>query len=257
MRNFINYKSMNVPVFAWLASMLPIFTISCVMTPAARFERAVEDASAVEEKDIYDGLVAITPENNSIIWNDHKTKVLVVMWKNRRSFNLYYKGKSRTDPSEDNVTWVTAVPQVKGFARNYIKKFPSASKDEIDLRLKQYLGLKPERTYDVFVEMWVAPEDLFRPCTDPEIDDAVCNIAFSESAPEVKGIACYPCFYKNLYFKDFRTRRTRPGIPWSGMGYTYDWGDLNSPFGASEFILVPEAHYEIVRVVETIKYIKP
>ena len=43
-------------------------------------------------------------------------------------------------------------------------------------------------------------------------------------------------------------------IPWTGMGYTYDWGALNYPFGASEFILVPGAEYEIVRIVKTMDY---
>ncbi len=40
------------------------------------------------------------------------------------------------------------------------------------------------------------------------------------------------------------------------MGYTYDWGNQHHPFGASEFILVPGAAYEIVKVVETMDYIK-
>ena len=237
----------------WAICLLPFLFFSCTMTQAARFDRAVTDAAVVEKKDINTHLVAITPENKTLVWNADKTKILVVMWKSRNSFEKFYKGRTQTDLSENYVTWVTAAPQVKTFARTCFKDKPQASKAEIDLRLKQYLGLKPEWAYDVFVELWVSPGDLFRPCVDPEIDDTACNVHFSEEIPKVKGISCYPCFYKNLYFEDFRTR---PGVPWTGMGYTYDWGNPDSPFGAAEFILVPGAVYEIVSVVETMDYIR-
>ncbi len=232
--------------------LLPFLFFSCTMAQTDRFDRAVTDAAVVEKKDISTNLVAIIPENKELVWNADKTKLLVVTWKSRESFEQFYKDQTQTDLSENYVTWVTTAPQVKNFAKAYLKNKPQVSKAGIDLRLKQYLGLKPQWTYDVFVELWVAPQDLFRPCVDPEIDDTACNIQFSKEIPKVKGISCYPCFYKNLYFEDFRTR---PGVPWTGMGYTYDWGNPESPFGAAEFILVPGAAYEIARVVDTMDYI--
>ncbi|THB74043.1 MAG: hypothetical protein D3926_22770 [Desulfobacteraceae bacterium] len=232
---------------------LPVVFMSCVVTKTSLFERAVDDAAVVEQSDVYDKLVAIKKGNESLVWDTQTDRVLVVMWKSRQSFEKFYKGKTATGTDTKYLTWVTTAPQVKQFAKDYLSKFPLAPKDEVDLRLKQYLGLKPEWTYDVFVEMWVAPEDLFRPCPDPEIDDTVCELAFPEKTPAVKGIDCYPCFYKDLYFNDFRTR---PGTPWTGLGYTYDWGSRESPFGASEFIMIPGAAYEIERVVDTMDYIK-
>jgi hypothetical protein len=67
----------------------------------------------------------------------------------------------------------------------------------------------------------------------------------------VRGIANYPAFYKNLYFGDFRTT---PGVPWTGLGYTYDWGNLQTGEGASEFILSPGSRYEIRGAVPTAQY---
>jgi len=32
------------------------------------------------------------------------------------------------------------------------------------------------------VKMWVSPDDLFRPCPDPEINDSECEITYPESA---------------------------------------------------------------------------
>jgi hypothetical protein len=246
----VNMKICSKNGLLWI---IPMILMSCAAPRPSMFEKAVNDAAVVEPGDVYDQLVAVTQDNPDLIWNADKTRVRVVMWKSRTSYESFYKGRHATDNNEAYVTWVTTAPQVKIFARHYVSRFPSADKDQIDLRLKQYLGLKPEWDYDLFVEMWVSPKDLFRPCPDPEIDDTVCNISFSKEEPKVKGIACYPCFYKNLYFEDFRTR---PGVPWTGLGYTYDWGNPPHPFGASEFILVPGAAYEIINVTETMEYIK-
>jgi hypothetical protein len=114
--------------------------------------------------------------------------------------------------------------------------------------------MNAEWSYDVFVEMWVNTSDVFRPCVDPEIQDSTCELHFGASLPKVNGITDYSRFYKNLYFADFRTK---PGVPWTGLGYTYDWGNPRNPQGASEFIVSPGAAYEIRRAVPTADYCKP
>ena len=52
----------------------------------------------------------------------------------------FTKGRHATDDNEAYVTWVTTAPQVKIFARDYVSRFPSADKDQIDLRLKTISG---------------------------------------------------------------------------------------------------------------------
>ena len=205
----------------------------------------------MEEKDIARDLIAINPESPGLNWNADKTKILVVTWKSQSSYERFIKPNTNTSPDEANVVWVTTVPQVQQFCRDYAQNTPDATKDMIDLRLKQYLGLNAAWNYDVFVEMWVSPGDLFRPCVDPEINDSACELAFKNPAPQVKGIRSYPDFYKNLYFSDFRTQ---PGVPWTGLGYTYDWGSPQKPEGASEFILTPGAGYQINKVFTTAEY---
>ncbi|MGH9412070.1 MAG: hypothetical protein ACRD1V_21755, partial [Vicinamibacterales bacterium] len=150
-----------------------------------------------------------------------------------------------------NIVWVTAAPQVQEFCRRFEAGHPDATSDQLALRLKQYLGLNPGWSSDVFVELWVRPADMFRPCVDPEITDSTCNLEFSNPPPVVKGIADYRRFYEDLYFEDFRTS---PGVPWTGLGYTYDWGNPARREGASEFILTPGARYEIRDAIPTASY---
>jgi len=80
------------------------------------------------------------------------------------------------------VVWVTTVPQSSTcvVGGSPPTRTPDLSKEAIDLRLKQYLGLDPSWQYDVFVELWVDPGDLFRPCVDPQTDDTSCDYRFGD-----------------------------------------------------------------------------
>ncbi|NBQ68836.1 MAG: hypothetical protein EBU46_08395 [Nitrosomonadaceae bacterium] len=213
----------------------------------AVYNRAVDDAAVAEQTEINDRLFAINSANQALQWKDGK--VLVVSWKSKSSYESNYKNQTHTAPQEKYVTWVTAAPQLQAFCRDFVKNNPHG---DLNQRLKQYLGLNPDWHYEVFIELWVDPADVFRPCVDPEIDDASCQLKFAgDKVPAVKNIADYPAFYKNLYFNDFRYR---PGVPWTGLGYTYDWGNPASRAGASEYILSPGSPYQIERVVETADY---
>jgi hypothetical protein len=145
------------------------------------------------------------------------------------------------------------------FCRNFVQQHPKISQTNLVYRLKQRLGLHPDWQYDVFVELWVNPADVFRPCVDPAPNDSSCELNFGSTAPAIKNIKDYPSFYKNLYFGSFRAA---PGVPWTGLGYTYDWRNAsNTPGageqGASEFILSPSTPYQIDQAVPTTQYCQP
>lgn len=237
------------------AQGLPSST-AIAQTPTVELEelyhRAVRDAAVVESGENVKGLTAIRLDNRELIWNSDKSKLLVVTWKSQDSFDRFIRPHTQTNANPDYVIWVTAAPQVQAFCNEYLKQNPNATAEEVNLRLKQYLGLHQDWSYDVFIELWVSPEDIFRPCVDPEITDTQCNLTFKQDPPTVKNIPNYPSFYKSLYFKDFRME---PGVPWTGLGYTYDWQNPpTNEVGASEFILVPEATYAIHQAVPTMKY---
>jgi hypothetical protein len=222
------------------------WSLSNSVVYAKSFQDAVADAAVKEESEISSHLIAIDEKNPALIWNADKSKILVVTWKNQAIYDKYIKPNSATDSNPDYATWVTTAPQVQKFCQDYLKANPQADKQSVSLRLEQYLGLKPQSNYDVFVEMWVSPADLFRPCADPEVNDAQCNLNLDEKTPpQVKKIVDYKAFYQKL---------SQNGYPWTGLGYTYDWGNAQSEEGASEFILVPQAKYEIKQALPTQDY---
>ena len=243
-----------------IAACLIVFPLAVAAEPnrlLQEYEGGVIDASVATEAEIVDDLVALTPDNEALVWNDEKSRVLVVTLKSEGSFRNFIQGHDATSPSEDYVIWVTLAPKMQERCQVFLTDQPKADKTNLDLYLKQFLGLYPEWNYDMFVELWVPPESLFRPCVDPETHDTTCQLEFDDEVPEVAGIANYRTFYENLYFKSFRYP---PGVPWTGLGYTYNWGGPSNggtEQGASEFILSPGTPYSVARAVPTMEYCQP
>ena len=216
-----------------------------------QYQQAVNDAAIVTRAEISQDLKPISAANTRLVWNEDKSRILVVTWKAQGAYESFLKPYDKTSNNPEYAVWVTAAPQVQSFCQNYVKNTADMNADKLNLRLKQYLGLNDTWEYDVFVEMWVEPANMFRPCVDPEIDDNTCNLNFGKEIPKVRNIPDYQEFYSDLYFKSFRASG---GVPWTGLGYTYDWGNAETEVGASEYILTPETSYQIERVLSTTDY---
>ena len=234
-----------------------------------RYRRAIQDAALVEEGENVSGLIEITPNNNNLVWNEDRSKILVVTWKRTVTYEKYIKPLTQSIKDERYPIWVTVAPQLQDFCQKYLQANPQATSEELATRIKQYLGLAPDRSYDIFVEMWVHPDDLIRPCVDHQPNDDQCQLAFDKSdvldnperkPEEVKGqtpgakIKDYQRFFYILYFNSIRSSQQ----PWTGLGYTYDWGNPIRPVGASEFILIPGAAYTVKQEPKkTLEYCQP
>ncbi len=181
------------------------------------YSRALQDAMLAEDSQICRNLVSIDPKNKNLIWKDGR--VLVVTW--TKYPESYPEGKEVTTNWGD--TWVTVAPELK----NFIIKNNLTPADT--LRVEQLLGLPSNNGYKSFAELWVRPQDLFRPTPDNEINDTVANLTFNDSvSPE------YKTWFNNtiisLYFGEKK-------YPWTRLGYTYDWGNPRSEIGLSEFVI--------------------
>ncbi len=214
------------------------------------YRNAVRDAAIAEPSEIATDLIAIRPGNPRLVWNEAGDKILVATWKSRQAYEQFLQPYDKTSEKPDYAVWVTTVPQVREHCAVWAKQ-AGVGEPGLEMRLKQYLGLAPDWHYDVFIEFWVGPERLFRPCVDPQTDDQSCQLHFANETPEVVNIADYREFYRDLYYKSFRGS---DGVPWTGLGYTYDWGNAETQVGASEFILTPGTPYEIEAVTPTFQY---
>lgn len=234
----------------------PLFVLlllACILfTPAVNAQdlrKLYRDAMSIavypDSAKIATNLVAITPQNPELTWKTFNGEqyVLVVSWK---SASYYPNGGDSLYNTGPYSIWVTASPQ--------LKKWFHQQKHVADtnLRLKQLLGLPPAGTnYIYFVEFWVRPADLFRPCPDSEINDKSCSTCFPPNTPQD-----YINWFNESRISRYYACQLYDQYPWTQLGYTYDWNPANrTHVGMSEFVIKQHAIVYVKSVSTTRQYL--
>jgi hypothetical protein len=238
------------------------------------FKQSISLAAKTYVHEASDHLFAISPWNKKIVWNDAQTHVLMLTWI-PAAYKKTYEDKlnSGEDMKIAWDAWVTAVPEVKEFAQNYVRTNPNGF--NLTDRIEQFLGLIPSKPpYAVtqnklFVEMWVRPEDLFRPCLDAEIGDTECMID-----PHESDLDKLPVGYRDMsklipmtpqhkaWFEKEKKGKYEGqwAMPWTRFGYTYDWGSTKKSTGkraaqgASEYLIKNGSIVKIQSIIPTDEY---
>lgn len=230
------------------------------------YEQAVEEAKYPQPDRISKSLVPIATFTPGLVWDESGEKILMATWAKAQFF-------TGTPPYETTIpvpAWLTAVP----FARQFCQK-TGLQGDALRLRIAQRFGLPPTASNDSFVQMWVDPHKLFRPCPDPEINDAECQVNLTAGPVDTSA----PCPW-NAALQDqlsggfvtvsgdhlewmcsnwqgtYKPGEPRKSYPWTALGYTYDWGSKTHR-GESEFVLPPNTPVVIESVTPTDAYCAP
>jgi len=226
--------------------LVALFTVSCAhhtpQTPKElrrEYLAAIRDAETATPAEISKDLVAITPANAELIRNDQGA-IRVVTWTDWQG----YDSKVGQRLTLSRHVWVTVVPHMQSFCREC-----GLTKKALDLRLRQRLGLPPEDPMTRFVEFWVSPDDLFRPCPDPEITDHEAELSFPQSHRFVTVSEGHRQWFEALKKESYADE----GYPWTRLGYTYDWGG-KSEIGESEFVIAKGAEVVVYSVTPTEEY---
>lgn len=202
------------------------------------YRLAVIDAMYAEETEICSTLIVIKPENTYLSWNNGY--VLVVTWTKYSS--SYPEGD--TISTWWGETWVTAVPEIRDwFTKNTV------SKENLVLRTEQLLGMPENTGNKYFAELWVKPEDLLRPSYDNEITDNICGLYFPENAETE-----YIRWFNDNILSSYYSQSGENKYPWTRLGYTYDWGNVNNEVGLSEFIIKKDSKVIVKSLQSTEEY---
>jgi len=215
-------------------------TPSPLLTLEQMYRNAVLDAMVAEESEVCSNLTVVVESNSNLVWRGEgeNTSVLVVTW---TKYSSSYPVGSAVNTTWGD-TWVTVVPEIKAF----FEANPT-SDDDLALRAEQLLGLPEDSGNLYFVELWVKPEDLFRPTPDNEIDDTTARLTFPDNVdPAYRG------WFNDQIIYSYFTKQ----YPWTRLGYTYDWGDPESDFGLSEFIVKRYSLVIVESKTTTIDYLK-
>ncbi len=210
-------------------------------TPEARYRAAIEDARTADPSEIVTTLTPIVPHNENLVWRttaDSTRQVLVVTWGGSETLPDATTGDTLTVETD---VWVTAAPMIQAFCQSLDR-----SGDGLALRLAQRLGLPPDAGYSQFVELWVRPANLVRPCPDPEVSDRECELSAPVPADHARVSDEHRAWFRSLR----ETSYGPDGYPFTGLGYTYDWHPATDEVGPSEFVVRP-GNTAIVRGVES------
>lgn len=234
---------------------------------------AVSSAQSPTQQEVVRGLLAVVPGDDriniermhgeGIRWEAEpgNSRVLVVSFMSRANYEKYYRENIEQHLESyalKKSLWVTVVPELPWYF------FSKPICPPTEGRLIQALGLNPAMDYEVLLEMWVDPGDLFRPAPDPEITDHESELAVqigenqwilpSDTNAFVKldnsQMYMDSAWSTPMTFRDWFVNRAQTiytttdeadpatwGWPWTRLGYTFDWGDPTSAVGLSEFIL--------------------
>lgn len=206
------------------------------------YARALEDARVPEVDERQTSLTAISAANHTLAQRDFSGEhyVLMVTWTSWSGYSEHVGGEQKLSRE----VWVTPATEVADFCRSQ-----NLEGDALVRRLEQRLGLPPDDGKTTFVELWVRPADLFRPCPDPEVDDTACELEFpTDPAPSPEHIAWIEHLRATSYGAD--------GYPWTQLGYTFDWGS-DSEVGPSEFVISKGATVLVEDVAATAAYCAP
>lgn len=165
-----------------------------------------------------------------LIFTDSTNSLTVVTLTN---YNGYKVGVENTLTRD---VWVTAVPEVKNLCQTF--------SGDVEMRLRQLLGLHTNQKFDKFVTMEVKHNDVYRPAVnhDPTMTlPCACPVT----------VKCGEEFLANVDNKHIRWMADQmlssyvisesslitSGYPWTRLGYTYDWKPGSNRYGASEYVI--------------------
>lgn len=198
----------------------PLLLVSCGQSNLSNAElihRAYLDVIEAT-KDKIRPLVNLNKEDEKIIWNENKDKVLL--------FTLHRFPASYPEKEEITFTWGESwVCSVKEYSL-----WAKANKDNIQdtlLRTKQLLGMGEDSPNTYISSMWFSPNDLIRPAYVTDVNKPM-DIVMDENASEE-----YVSWFKSQYYYSYEVKH----LPWTRLGYTYDWSkEAKDRYGLSEFV---------------------
>jgi hypothetical protein len=182
-------------------------------------------------------LISVVEGGPGLTFNTSK-QVLVSTFMATSIYNQFWKTPPTTITRE---SYVTVVPEVATFCKNYVASHSLKGNPDCSslttARLNKYLGLRPEDTTDkTFVTYYVDPTSLVRPCYNTDPRTGACF-----RLPNASSNKSYNQIWLEAKYGNSSGGNLDPNgcYPFTGMGYTYDWGNspVNGFIGANEFIV--------------------
>lgn len=246
--NFLLMKKYSI--YGLILSLLAVSLAAC--STEKRYSRALDDSAQPLPTEVVSSLTAVSPQNTAQKWKkiNGEDYVLVVTWKAAKDTVWYKNGADGFYNTGKYQLFVTVAPDLQAWYSSH-----KAESRDLDLRLKQLLGLPPDVTKECFVEFWVRPQDLIRPCIDAEVNDNACEY-FNESIFNDPEKAAQQAWLLKQARDSYRSPVLYQQYPFTQLGYTYDWSPKSpNHVGLSEFVIGANKKIVIGKIYKTVEYL--
>lgn len=198
--------------------------------PAFLLEEAWKDSLTIESEEILP-LITITKDNPNVLWDNTGEYVLML------SFHRHPEYYSNSNVIQLNIgeIWVTSFLEMKHwYDHNYSKN------NQIHNWIKRFemlLGIDLTGKETHFTAFWLNPNDLIRPAYNPNVTSPDVWDHFPEDFHDET--------YKKWFERHAQESYSNKKLPWTRLGYTYDWEDNGTEYGLCEFLVKKGAYAKI------------
>ena len=203
------------------------------LTDEQRYWGATLDAMTIEEDEHFP-LISLTKDSKEMNWNRAGDRVLLITW--------HRYPESYPDGAEVTLSW----GDVWTFSDEEFYEWreqSGAGVTDWPRRVKQLLGLAPEKEYTHITALWVKPEDVVRPAYGIDVTAQVDGMTLPENE------AYRAWFQDNLQWSYLDGM-----APWTRLGYTYDWAEGADEYGLSEFLVRKGATVTVAYTVPSTEF---
>ncbi len=203
----------------------------------AQLAAAIADAKQLDSTKISHQLMPIKKGTPGQEWAvvDGKDMVLCVTLVDSSRLQRFFGKEGAYRIEREMGTWIT-LP-----ADWLRKKDAYAGLDSVaaHMRMIQMYGLSPDCDYNIMVQFYADPAYIFRPAHDPEISTTSAGLEFPKYADEKYKVG--DTNFREWYrYSVASAYEDDSPLPWTQLGYTYDWHEGAPREGLSEYIVTDQ-----------------
>ena len=166
---------------------------------------------------------------------DGKDMVLLVTLVDSSRLQKFFGQKGTYKIDREMGTWVT----IPGEWLTKKAAFEGLDSAAAHMRMLQMYGLSPDCTYNIMVQFYADVNGIFRPASDPSIDTTSAGIEFPDWADENYKVGDTN-FREWFRYNVSAAFEDDSPLPWTRLGYTYDWHHGADRQGLSEYVVVDQ-----------------
>lgn len=208
----------------------------------ADLDSAIADAREIDPSEFSTTLMPIKKGTPNEEWQtiDGKDMVLLVTLVDSSRLQKFFGQEGVYQIDREMGTWVT----IPGEWLTKKAAFEGLDSAAAHMRMIQMYGLSPDCTYNIMVEFYADVNGIFRPAADPSIDTTTAGTDFPAWADENYKVG-------DTNFREWFRYNVQAAfeddspLPWTRLGYTYDWHPGANRQGLSEYVVVDQTHLKV------------